>query len=87
MTVKELAGFLCGIVEAGHGDSEVYICLDHGYENRDEVYDIGIDKVGIYNLNGDIFVALESYLFDDSISDLIDEFGYGSDLNDFNTFK
>ncbi len=76
MTVEELAGFLGGVVDAGHGDSEVYICLDHGYEKRDEVFDIGIDKVGIYNLDGDVCVALESYLFDDSVKQLVTTFGY-----------
>lgn len=79
MTVKELAGFLNGVVEAGHGDSEVYICLDHGAENRDDVYDLGIDKVGIYSLDGDVFVAIESYLFDDGLHKLMNTFGYELD--------
>lgn len=76
MTVKEAASILNGIVEAGHGEAELFICLDHGDENRDEQYDLGIDKINITNACGDLFVSLESYLFHDCVIDLVKRFGY-----------
>ena len=76
MTVGELTGFLNGVVMAGHGDAEAYICLDHGNENRDELYDLGIDSISILNSDGDIAVAINSFLFHDCVEDMTERFGY-----------
>ena len=75
MTVKEAASILNGIVEAGHGESELFICIDHGSDNRDEQYDLGIDKITVTNAYGDLFVSLEAYLFHDCLVDLVKRFG------------
>ncbi len=76
MAVKELAGFLNGVIEAGHGDADIHICLDHGDTDRDQTYDMDIDSVSILNLDGCVSVMLNTYLFKSNIKGLLDSFGY-----------
>lgn len=76
MTVDELSCILDGLVEAGHGDSPVRICLDNGDENRDRLYDLGIDTISITNMFGDFDVSLNAYLFNHQIAELLERFEY-----------
>ena len=74
-TVKELASVLNGIVEAGHGDAPVTICLDHGTENKDEIFDLSIDNISIRGTFDDVFITFDTYLFNSTLNDLLKSFG------------
>ena len=76
MTVNELAGFLNGVIEAGHGDADIHICLDYGYSDRDQTYDVDIDSINILNMDGCVSVMLNTYLFKINVRELLDSFGY-----------
>ena len=74
MTIKEMACIFTGLLNAGFGDAEVRICIDHGDQNRDMEYDLGIDRIEIGNLDHDIDVALKAYLFDSGLSKMLERF-------------
>lgn len=73
MTVKELAGFLNGVVCTGHGDAIAYICLDHREKNRDEL--LGIDSISILKIDEEISVTINSYMSDETIEEILGRFG------------
>lgn len=80
ISVKTAAAILNGIVEAGHGDAELSIVLDHGTDNSDEEIDLGIDKITVLNTYEDIAVMIESYMFNETIKKMLDRFRYKLEL-------
>ena len=80
ISVKTAAAILNGIVEAGYGDAELSIVLNHGTDNSDEEIDLGIDKITVLNTYEDIAVMIESYMFNETIKKMLDRFKYKLEL-------